>query len=38
MQDPEFYQYLREHDKELLEFDDDDIDVGAYHINFGICP
>ncbi|XP_038972851.1 nucleolar complex protein 2 homolog [Phoenix dactylifera] len=26
--DPEFYQYLKEHDKELLEFDDEDIDEG----------
>lgn len=34
LQDPEFYQYLKEHDKELLEFDDEDIDVGYFHINF----
>lgn len=23
LQDPEFYEYLKEHDKELLEFDDE---------------
>ncbi|KAJ6796772.1 nucleolar complex protein 2-like protein isoform X2 [Iris pallida] len=27
--DPEFYQYLKDHDKELLEFDDEDIDENA---------
>ncbi|CAA0828835.1 Nucleolar complex protein 2 homolog, partial [Striga hermonthica] len=24
--DPEFYEFLKEHDKELLEFDEDDLD------------
>lgn len=27
MQDPEFFQFLKEHDKELLEFNDEDVDV-----------
>ncbi|GER25041.1 nucleolar complex protein 2 homolog [Striga asiatica] len=27
--DPEFYEFLKEHDKELLEFDEDDLDDNA---------
>lgn len=27
LQDPAFYEFLKEHDKDLLEFDDEDIDV-----------
>lgn len=27
LQDPEFYEYLKEHDKELLDFNDEDMDV-----------
>lgn len=27
LQDPEFYEFLKEHDKELLDFDEEDLDV-----------
>lgn len=27
MQDPEFFEFLKEHDKELLQFNDEDVDV-----------
>ncbi len=27
LQDPEFYQFLKEHDKELLDFDDEDAEA-----------
>ena len=27
VQDPDFYEFLKEHDKELLQFNDEDIDV-----------
>lgn len=33
LQDPEFYEYLKEHDKELLEFNDEDIDVSVNQID-----
>lgn len=30
MQDPEFYQFLQEHDQDLLEFEDDE-EVGFHY-------
>lgn len=27
LQDPEFYEFLKEHDKELLDFYEEDLDV-----------
>jgi hypothetical protein len=30
-QDPEFYQFLKEHDKELLDFDDEDAEACQFH-------
>ncbi len=30
LQDPEFYQFLKEHDKELLDFDDEDAEVRQF--------
>lgn len=36
MQDPEFYEFLKEHDNELLEFDEEDLDVSAEILLFCI--
>ncbi len=30
LQDPEFYQFLKEHDKELLDFDDEDAEARQF--------
>ena len=35
LQDPEFFEFLKEHDKELLEFDDEDVDVSSLKL-FGL--
>lgn len=35
MQDPDFYEFLKEHDKELLQFNDEDIDASPQkHVFF----
>lgn len=36
MQDPEFYEFLKEHDNELLEFDEEDFDVSDEILLFRI--
>lgn len=36
MQDPEFYEFLKEHDNELLEFDEEDLDVSDEILLFRI--
>lgn len=37
LQDPEFYQYLQQHGKDLLTFDDEDIDVSYENYVQGFC-
>ena len=32
LQDPEFYQYLKDFDKELLDFNDEEFDVSIFCI------
>lgn len=36
LQDPEFYQFLKDYDKDLLEFNDEDLDVGKSYVYYGL--